>query len=150
MLNAGKAASIGTNCMCALIGTQRMLSCNKCHSTRCQREMQKLYSTGQVRYHAFCQQLHCSPLPSTEQLLLLLVAYLANEGPAHSTIKVYLSALCNLHIITGHRQTFASQLTTRLEQVLQGIKRTQASKSTPRVRLPITLQLMHKIRRAAT
>ena len=150
MLNACKAVSIRTNCVCAFIGTRRMLSRNTCHGTRCQRGMQRLYSTGQAHYHAFCQQLHCSPLSFTEQLLLLLVAHLANEGLAHSTIKVYLSALLNLHITTVHCQTFASQLTPRLEQVLQGIKRAQASKSTPGVRLPITLQLMHKIRTAAT
>ena len=104
---------------------------------------QRLYRTGQARYHSFCQKLHRSPLP---QLLLLFVANLANEGLAHSTIKVYLSAIRNHHIATGHHQTFASQLTPRVEQVLQGVKRTQASQSAPRVRLPITIQLMHKIR----
>ena len=81
-------------------------------------------------------------------IIVIIHGHLANEGLAHSTIKVYLSALRNLHTATGHHQTFASQLIPRLEQVLQGIKRTQASKSTPRVRLPITLQLMHKIRTA--
>ena len=45
---------------------------------------QKLYSTGQTRYYSFCQQLNHSPLPSTEQLLLLFVAHLANEGLTHS------------------------------------------------------------------
>ena len=110
--------------------------------------MQRLYRTGKVRYHSFCQKLRHSPLPSTEQLLLLFVAHLANEGLAHSTIKVYLSAIRNRHIATGHHQTFASQLTPRVEQVLQRIKRTQASQSVPRVHLPITIQLMHKKRTA--
>ena len=50
---------------------------------------QRLYSTGQTRYYSFCQQLNCSSLTSTEQLLLLFVAHLANEGLAHATIKVY-------------------------------------------------------------
>ena len=76
------------------------------------------------------------------------MAHLANEGLAYSTIKVYLSAICNRHIATGHHQIFASQLTPRVEPVLQGIKQTQASQSVPRVRLPITIQLMHRIKTA--
>ena len=107
---------------------------------------QRLYSTGQARYYSFCLQLKHSPLPSTEQVLLLFVAHLANEGLAHSTIKVYLSALRNLHITTGHYRAFASQLTPRVELVLQGIKHTQAYQSLPRVRLPITIQLMRRMR----
>ena len=100
-----------------------------------------------MRYYSFCQKLHRFPLPSAEQLLLLPVAHLANEGLAHSTIKVYLS-IRNRHIATDHHQTFASQLTPRIKQVLQGIKQTQASQYAPRVCLLITIQLMHKIRTA--
>ena len=86
---------------------------------------QRLYSTGQAHYHLFCCQLHCLPLPSTEHILLLFVAYLANEGL--QLIKVYLSALHNLHVATGNHQISASQLMPRMEQVLHGIKQTQAS-----------------------
>ena len=43
---------------------------------------------------------------------------------------------------------FANQLTPRVEQVLQGIKWTQACQSPPRVRLPITIQLMCRIKTA--
>ena len=43
------------------------------------------------------------------------VAHLTNEGLAHSTIKVYLSAIYNLHITTGHHQASASQLVPRVE-----------------------------------
>ena len=83
------------------------------------------------------------PFPNcSEQVLLLFVAHLANEGLVHS--EVYLSALCNLHITTGHHRTFASQLTSRV--VLQGIKQTQACQSLPRVHLPITIQLVRRIR----
>ena len=73
--------------------------------------LQRLYGTGQACYYSFCQQLKHFPLTSTEQVSLLLVAHLANEGLTHSTIKVYLSALCNLHIAIGYHQAFASQLT---------------------------------------
>ena len=107
---------------------------------------QRLYSTGQARYHSFCHQLHCLPLPSTEHILLLFVAHLVNEGLVYSTIKVYLSALHNLHVATGHHQIFASQLKPRLEQVLCSIKRTEASQSPPRSRLPITIQLMRRFK----
>ena len=46
---------------------------------------------------------------------------------------------------TGHHQTFASQLTPKVEQVLHGIKRTDASRP-QRVRLPITIQLMRQFK----
>jgi len=51
----------------------------------------------------------------------------ANDGLAHSTIKVYLSVLCNFHVATGYYHIFTGQLPPRLEQVLRGIKKTQAS-----------------------
>ena len=106
---------------------------------------QRSYGTGQARYYSFCQQLNCLPLPSTEQLF---VAHLANEGLAHSTIKVYLSALRNLHITTRYHQNFTNQLTPRVEQVLQGIKWTQTCQSSPKMRLPITIQLTRRIKMA--
>jgi len=40
---------------------------------------QKLYRAGQARYHSFCNQLRCQPIPFTEEVLLLFVAHLANE-----------------------------------------------------------------------
>ena len=79
-------------------------------------------------------------------MLLLFVADLANEGLAHSTIKAHLSALHNLNITTEHHQAFVIQLTPRVKLVLHGIKRTQACQSLPRVRLPITIHLMHRMR----
>ena len=42
---------------------------------------------------------------------------------------------------------FSQQLTPRLQLTLIGIKRNQAAMSPPRTRLPITLQLLHNIKR---
>ena len=44
-----------------------------------------------------------------------------------------------------YHQTFANQLTPRVEQALQGIEWTQACQPLPRVHLPITIQLVHRI-----
>ena len=64
----------------------------------------------------------------------------------HSTIKVYISAICNLHVMSGQHHHFANQLTPRLEQVLRGIKRDQSCRLPARVRLPITIQIMQQIK----
>ena len=62
-----------------------------------------------------------------------------------STIKVYVSAIRNLHVATGKHTHFSSQLTPRVQQVLTGIQRDQASTLEPRTRLPITIDLMRQL-----
>ena len=64
----------------------------------------------------------------------------------HPTIKVYISAIRNLHVASRQHQHFANQLTPRLEQVLHGIKREQAYSLPAKVRLPITTQIMQQIK----
>lgn len=81
------------------------------------------YQTGQHRYLTFCSNIKKSLLPTTEDTLLLFVSHLAQQGPSHASIKVYLSAICNLHVSSGLHEEFAKQLTPRLELVLKGIKK---------------------------
>ena len=83
----------------------------------------KLYHVGQQRYIHFCSQHSFTALPSAEFTLLSFASYLAKHNIMHSTIKVYISAIRNLHIMSGQHHHFANQLTPRLEQVLRGIKR---------------------------
>ena len=58
---------------------------------------------------------------TSEETLLLFTTYLAEQGLAHTTIKVYLSAVRNLHISAGLHQQFTQQFIPQLEMVLQGI-----------------------------
>ena len=41
---------------------------------------------------------------------------------------------------------FSTQLTPHMEMVLQGIKKEQNERQAPRTQLPITIQIMHKLR----
>lgn len=69
------------------------------------------------------------------------VSHLAREGLTHQSIKVYLSAVCNLHVSAGLHQVFAQSLTPRLEMVLKGIKKEKAScfRQDHASQLPLTL-----------
>ena len=77
--------------------------------------------------------------------MLLFAAHLARSGLAYTSIKVYLSAICNLHTAHSHHEAYQQALTPRLEQVLRGIKREQCSTHSARVCLPITVEIMHQI-----
>ena len=85
----------------------------------------KCYQAGQLCYLSFCRQLSINPVPTTQRTLLLFTAYLAKEGLAYTFIKVYISAIRNMHITLGHHHSYSQQLTPYLEQALQGIKRDQ-------------------------
>ena len=76
----------------------------------------------------------------------VFITHLGQLNLAHTTIKVYLSAVRNLHISSGHFKVFDSQLSPRVERVLKGIKISQAKTKPPRTRLPITSSIMYKIR----
>ena len=49
--------------------------------------------------------------------------------------------------MSGLHEYFSQQLSPWLQLALTGIKRSQAATSPPRTRLPITLQLMHNLKR---
>lgn len=51
-----------------------------------------------------------------------------------------------MHVTVGLHTHFSQQLTPRLQWALKGIKKSQVASSPPRVHLPITLQLMQKIK----
>ena len=66
----------------------------------------------------------------------------------YGTIKVYLAAVRQLYISTGHHVKFILQLTPRLQQILRGIKKRQVVHRPTRVTLPITMHIMQKIKGA--
>ena len=85
-----------------------------------------------------------SPL-TTENTILLFITSLAQSKLAQSTIKAYLSAVRSLHIQSGLLHKFSSQLSPRVEMILRGIKKEQSEGQSPRIRLPITIEIMYKI-----
>ena len=105
----------------------------------------KSYQAGQKRYLTFCSEVKRSAVPTTEETLLLFVTHLAQHELTHATIKVYLSAVRNLHVTAGLHNEFSAHLTPRLEMVLRGIKKDK-SLTAPRTRLPIMVEIMAKIK----
>ena len=85
---------------------------------------------GQRRYLHFCKAAGIKPLPASEGALMLFTTHLAVSNVSHGTIKVYLSAVRHLH----------------MHLILRGIKKRQADVHSRRKRLPITTQLLGKIR----
>lgn len=108
---------------------------------------QKTYASAQKRYINFCT-LHSLPLlPALEPQVCQFISYLADEKVGHSSIKAYLSALRHLHIAKGLPDPKIGDM-SKLEQVLRGIKRAQSKLiAPPRVRLPITPDILKKIRK---
>ena len=79
-------------------------------------------------------------------MLILFVSYLTTQSIAHTTIKVYLSAVQHMQVSAELHNFFHTQLTPRLQLTLKGIQKNQASAQPPRVRLPITPQIMGNIK----
>ena len=87
---------------------------------------QKSYRFAKRRYLQFCQPRGLVPVPDSEhQLCMQFVAFLAIEKLCRNTIKCYLAAIRHLHIAVGAGDPGISHM-PKLEQVLKGIKSSQA------------------------
>lgn len=106
----------------------------------------KAYQAGHRRYTSFCTRAQKNSLPTSEHTLMLFTAHLAEEGLSHQTIKVYLSAVRNLHVTTGFHNEFNKALSPRLELILKGIKKESIKNNPPLTRLPITINIMCSIK----
>ena len=108
---------------------------------------QRTYRSGKNRYQKFCEKAAVTPIPVTEQTLCRFVAYLAQEGLAHQTIKGYLSVVRHLQISRGLPDPF-QQAQPKLVYTLKGIKSTQAKEShrQSRSRLPMTPKILCHMR----
>ena len=100
------------------------------------------YRSGQKKFFESCTQLgkihqSGSPCSANEWTLCLFATFLASSVQ-HSTIKVYLLAVCTLHIEQGFSDPLVDCL--QLQRVLRGIKRTQGDSSS--LGLPITDDIM--------
>ncbi len=109
----------------------------------------RAYQAARRRYENFCVKGGAQPLPTSESLLCMYVAQLANDHLCHATIKCYLSAIRHWHIAEGMGDPGIYRM-TRLEQVLKGIKLTQAKTASQANQtppgLPFTPALLSKLR----
>lgn len=105
------------------------------------------YGAGRRRYLKFCKGAGIKPIPTSECTLTLFITYLATHNISLATIKVYLSAVRHIHLCRGLHNHFNQQLTPRLQLILRGIRRRQACTRTVRRRLPITIQMLQRIKK---
>ena len=61
----------------------------------------KAYSPAQRSFLHFCEHSTLTPMPVTEETVLLFVAYLHTKHVLSSSLNVYLSAIRSLHIMNG-------------------------------------------------
>ena len=104
------------------------------------------YSCGEKRFLNFCLMNRLlSPtrhiLPASEGTLVYFASYLARTVQ-HSTIKLYLAAVRNLHISAGYNDPLKGKLL--LCKVLRGILRFQGDKTIRRQ--PVTPRMLSSIR----
>ena len=61
----------------------------------------RTYNSAQQRYLSFCEHYQLVGLPATEDVLLLYVAFLYDQGLKGSSIRVYLAAVRSLHVYSN-------------------------------------------------
>ena len=91
----------------------------------------------------FCQQYELTPIPMSECVFCLFVAYLTRLGMNPSSISTYLAAMRHLQVKSGHPLPQRMDW-PHLQYTLKGIKRSQST-SSKRYWLPITSDIMQVI-----
>ena len=113
---------------------------------------QRSYQAAMKRFYNFCTSLNVTdPFPLTEQTLCFFAVYLAEQGLAPQTGKAYLSALRNTQISLGLPDPREQSSLPLLKRIQAGISRIrlQRGNTTPkRIRLPITIHTLEKMREA--
>ena len=88
------------------------------------------------------------PFPVGQETLCYFVAYLADQDISHQSIKCYLSGVRHLHVSLGYPEPNLGQSMPTLQQAMRGVRSVQSKRGRgQRVRLPITPELLHRIRR---
>ena len=80
----------------------------------------RICESSRKGYKTFCIHFGTPPTPASENLCKF-VSYLALNNLSSTTIKVYLAAVCQLHISQGPPPPLTAEM-TKLAQVLQGIR----------------------------
>ena len=85
--------------------------------------IRSMYKSAKRRYSNFCIKYEIQdPYPLQNNKLCSYVAFLAEEGLKHRTIKAYLVGICCLQIHKALGNLFANGSMPHLEYVLSGIK----------------------------
>ena len=103
---------------------------------------QRTYNSAKKRDLQFCKDNSLSPPPVPEQQLCQFVSI---QSLCHNTIKSYLAAIRHLHIAEGYGDPHIHTM-TRLKQVLKVIKMVQSKGPKRMERLPITPNLLAKLK----
>ena len=106
----------------------------------------KTYKAAECKYLSICNEFSITPIPTSENILCYFTACMGQQNLSASTIRTYLSGICQLQIAGGFPDPLIDHM-PRLRQVLKGIK-VQAAKSgkSIRSRLPITPSILRKLR----
>ena len=95
----------------------------------------------------FCSTYGVSnPLPVSQSLLCYFAAYLGRNGLTHQTIKTYLSAVRYLQIANDLPEPRETSSLPKLKVIANGIRKEQANRPPAKPRLPITPEILRKIR----
>ena len=101
----------------------------------------RAYRAGQSEFIKLCHRLSVTPLPAQEPLLILFVAHLS-LWLAHSSVRLYLSAVRHMHIAQGFGNPLAGTL--RLQLALKGVKRSKPREKDSR--LPVTPYVLRRVK----
>ena len=112
----------------------------------------KAYQAAMKHFHGFCLQYNVSnPFPVSEHLLCCFTAFLADQGLAPQTAKCYLSAVRDMQIVLGLPDPREQSSLSILKRIQAGISCSRMLRgSPPRIRLPITTQVLDQIQSALT
>ena len=81
------------------------------------------YRAGRRRYMRFCKVAGKMPIPTSECTLTLFTTHLATHKISFATIKVYLSAVCHMHLCKGLHDHFNQQFTPGFNSSWEALKR---------------------------
>ena len=81
----------------------------------------KTYKAAEQKYLTFCANFSLPPITTSENILCYFAACLGQEGLASSTIRNYLSGVCQIQIAAGFPDPLIDHM-PQLRQVLKGIR----------------------------
>ena len=80
----------------------------------------RAYASGKSRYLRFCELYSLPPLPVSERVACLFVAFLVHQGLKAQSIDVYLSAVRHLQVVAGLPPMLRNQWPRR-QYLLRGV-----------------------------
>ena len=103
----------------------------------------RAYTSGKKRYIEFCDHFCLLPLPVSDVILLRFVAHLALLRLSYQTVKLYLSALRHMQIMSNIPDPSVASY-PRLNYALRGLRRKVGEKG-QLTNLPFMLEKLAKI-----